>query len=472
VRSNSAVTTAVQTTRLGAALSAGYASGSIVTGAFSTVPGLLLLPYLTDTLGVAAGLAGVLAFLPKAWNVLLNPLAGRVSDRTTSRIGPRRPYVLGAGVAVGVAFAIMFVGPFRGAAGAAWAIAGYFVTATAFAFFQSPYAAMPAEMTDDYRERTRLMGWRVGGIALATLATGAVAPVVVRSGGGGLDGHRVMGLLVGSVIVLGAVATFVGTRRAPRGEVTVREPSLRAQLAVAVANRGFRRLLVVVTVQSAATGAMLSGAAYLARHVLGSAAATSGLVVAFTAPALVLLPLLVRYGAGIDKRAGVLASSVVFVVASLGWLAVPGESMPIVLGLAVVIGAANAVQDTFVLAMLPDHIADDTARTGRRQAGVFAGLFSAGQGLGFAVGPLLFGLVLQVAGYIPSTTGEAAAQSAATANAVLLGVAVLPAALTALSLVALWGSASSGGPSRRRRRLRAGRGGGCVRSRRTRPARR
>lgn len=83
----------------------------------------------------------MLAFLPKAWNVVLNPLAGRVSDRTTSRIGPRRPYVLCAGVAVGIAFAVMFAGPLPAAAGAAWAVVGYFVTATAFAFFQSPYAA-------------------------------------------------------------------------------------------------------------------------------------------------------------------------------------------------------------------------------------------------------------------------------------------------------------------------------------------
>ncbi|HEX6872687.1 MAG TPA: MFS transporter, partial [Micromonosporaceae bacterium] len=53
--------------RLPARIRIGYATGSLVTGAFGTVPGLLLLPYLTDTLGVAAGLAGLLVLLPKAW---------------------------------------------------------------------------------------------------------------------------------------------------------------------------------------------------------------------------------------------------------------------------------------------------------------------------------------------------------------------------------------------------------------------
>jgi Na+/melibiose symporter-like transporter len=69
---------------------AGYSLGSLVTGAFGTVPGLLLLPYLTDTLGVAAGVAGLLVLLPKAWDVLINPVAGRVSDRRGDRRRPTR----------------------------------------------------------------------------------------------------------------------------------------------------------------------------------------------------------------------------------------------------------------------------------------------------------------------------------------------------------------------------------------------
>jgi Na+/melibiose symporter-like transporter len=345
--------------------------------------------------------------------------------------------VLGAGLAVGVAFAGMFAGPFAAAAGAAWAIGGYLLASTAFAFFQAPYAAMPAEMTDDYRERTRLMSWRVAGIAVATLVSGAVAPLVVGRYGGGLPGHRAMGLVVGALIAGGALLAFLGTRTAMRASAPT-ERRLRAQLAVAAGNRGFRRLLVIVTVQSAATGAMLAGAAYVARLVLRDPAATSALVVAFTAPAIVALPVLVRIGARMDKQRGVLAGSLAFVAAGLAWLAVPEAApLPVVLAIGVALGAANAVQDTFVLAILPDCIAAETARTGRRHAGMFAGLFSAGQGLGFAVGPLLYGLVLELAGYVPSTTGDAAAQSGGTVTAVLLGFALLPTVLTLASLPAL-----------------------------------
>jgi len=422
---------------LGVGICAGYASGSLVTASFSTVPGLLLLPYLTDTLGVAAALAGVLAFVPKAWTILLDPVAGRASDRTVTRIGPRRPFVLGAGLAVAVAFAVMFAGPAAGAAGAAWVTAAYLAMASVFAFFQAPYTAMPAEITTDDAERTRLMSWRVAGIATTVLLTGAFAPAVVRAAGGGLSGFRAMGLVIAALIAAGALLAFFGTRRAPVGAAPGREPSLARQLRVARGNRPFRRLLWIVTVQSAATGALLAGVVYLAQHVLADPGATAVLIPAFTLPAVLLLPVLAGAGARSDKRTGVLVSSVVFVAAALALLVAPVGGLPAVVALAVVLGCANAVQDTFVLAMLPDCIAADTARTGRRQAGVFAGLFSAGQGLGFALGPLLVGLVLQLAGYLPSTSGTAAAQSGATALGVLVGFAVLPAVLTALSLPAV-----------------------------------
>ncbi len=84
----------------------GYSLGSLATGAFGTVPGLLLLPYLTDTLGVAAGMAALLVLLPKAWDVLVNPVAGRISDRTRSRWGARRPYLLVGGLALAGLFAV------------------------------------------------------------------------------------------------------------------------------------------------------------------------------------------------------------------------------------------------------------------------------------------------------------------------------------------------------------------------------
>jgi GPH family glycoside/pentoside/hexuronide:cation symporter len=193
----------------------GYALGSLSTGAFGTVPGLLLLPYLTDTLAVPASIAGLLVLLPKAWDVVFNPIAGRISDRTTGRLGARRPYLLYGGVALAICFAALFAGPNTGSStvDALYVAVVFVLCATAFAFFQVPYNALPAELTTSPTERTSLTAWRIALLAIAILICGAGAPAV-RDAFGGLAGYRVMGIAVGVVILVGAVGVYVGLARA------------------------------------------------------------------------------------------------------------------------------------------------------------------------------------------------------------------------------------------------------------------
>ncbi|WP_310528639.1 MFS transporter, partial [Nocardioides sp.] len=153
----------------------GYGSGSVATGAFGTVPGLMLLPYLTDELGIAAVWAGLIVFAPKAWDVVLNPIAGRISDRTVDPAGPRRPWLLRAGIMLAGAFALIFAAPDLDSTAleAAWVLVFFVLAASAYAFFQVPYVAMPAEITSSYHERTRLMTARVAILAFTIMLAGA-----------------------------------------------------------------------------------------------------------------------------------------------------------------------------------------------------------------------------------------------------------------------------------------------------------
>ncbi|MGW5560384.1 MFS transporter [Micromonospora sp. NPDC003944] len=418
---------------------AGYALGSLATGAFGTVPGLLLLPYLTDTLGVAAGLAALLVLLPKAWDVLVNPVAGRISDRTRSRWGARRPYLLVAGLALAVLFASIFAAPFGNGSGAAAYVAfAFLATATAFAFFQVPYVAMPAELTGDYAERTRLMTWRIAVLALAILVSGAVAPLVVSVGGDGVAGHRWMGVFVAVLIALGALGAFLGTRSAPTGTVGESEPTLRAQLAVAGANRPFRALLICFVVQSAGVATILAGVNYFAGQILrDEESGPTLLFVCFVGPALLVMPVWSRVGARLGKRTALVVASLILAVGAFALVAAPVLPPVAVYLVVALIGVGYAGQQVFALAMLPDCIAYETARTGRRQAGVFTGLWTAGETLGLALGPGIYGLVLQLSGYVSSDTGSAAVQSDTARLGVLLGFTLIPALLIAPPILLL-----------------------------------
>ncbi|MCM4081936.1 MFS transporter [Paractinoplanes hotanensis] len=413
---------------------AGYSLGSLVTGAFGTVPGLLLLPYLTDTLGVAAGVAGLLVLLPKAWDVLVNPIAGRISDRR----GDRRPFLLVAGLLLAVLFAAIFAGPVGSGAGAgAYVALAFLAAATAYAFFQVPYVAMPAELTDGYAERTRLMTWRVAVLALAILISGALAPLVVEQTGGGLAGHRWSGVFVGALIVVGTLGVYFGTRTADSRSVEAVEPDLRTQIRIAMANGPFRALLLLWIIQAIGIGTMLAGVQYFADHVVGRESGATFLFAAFVGPALLVMPLWSRVGGRIGKPGSLAAGSLLFAAGAFALLAAPALPALAVYLLVAVVGVGYAGQQVFAMAMLPDCIAYDTERTGRRQAGVFTGLWTAGETLGLALGPGLFALVLQVFGYVSSSSGEAAPQDDTARLGVLLGFTVLPAVLVGFAVVLL-----------------------------------
>ncbi len=412
----------------------GYGSGSVATGAFGTVPGLMLLPYLTDSLGIAALAAGLIVLLPKAWDVVLNPIAGRVSDRTVDARGPRRPWLLRAGLPLAVCFALIFAAPVLGSRvlEAAWVLVFFLAAASAYAFFQVPYVAMPAEITPSYAERTRLMTWRVALLALTIMLAGATAPLI-RDAVGGRSGYRVMGVAMALLIVVGVLAAYVGTRRAPLGTVQPGAGTLRDQLRIVAGARDFRNLLTTFVIQALATGCMLAGVDYLAGDVLDRSGATTILFVCFVGPALVLTPVWAAVGARIGKKAGYLASSAVLALGAL--LAVTAQSAPagVVFAATALVGVGYAGCQVFPMAMLPDAAAVDAHRTGSGRVGVYTGVWTAAETLGLALGPGLFALVLAIGGYRSSTTGDVAQPDSAL-TAITLGFSVLPAVLVLVSL--------------------------------------
>ena len=413
----------------------------VATGTFGTVPGLILLPYLTDTLGVAAVAAGIIVFLPKAWDVLLNPVAGRISDRSTHPGGRRRPFLLRGGLTLALFFALMFAGPTDSpGVGAAWVVVMFLGCATAYAFFQVPYVAMPAELTLDYDERTRLMTWRVAILALAILLSGATAPIVVDAvGQDSPEGYRLMGVYVAVVLVVGVLGAWWGTRGAPEHRVETPAGGIREQLRLVAGSADFRPLLTTFVLQALGIGTMLAGVAYVADDVLDSGAAATILFAAFVAPALLVTPLWERYARIRTKRSGYVVSTVLMVVGMLV-IAATLPSVPVLVYTgAAVVGVGYAGAQVFPMAMLPDVAARDAAATGENRVGVFTGVWTAGETLGLALGPAVFALVLAAGGYVSSSADEVVAQSDTAALAIQLGFTVLPALVVAASLLALRG---------------------------------
>ena len=413
----------------------GYGLGSLCTGTFATVPGLLLLYYLTNVMAVPAAAAGIALFLPKVWDVLINPVVGVLSDRSRLRGGPRRPFLLAGACTLPPLFALIFAAPpLRGTAAAAYVAVLFMLAATAYAVFQVPYVAMPAEMTDDSGERGKLLAWRVGFLGVAILLSGAVAPVIAQSGGDTPAGYRLMGVVVAALLACGTFAAWSGTRKAPAVALTTAEPSLRAQFTAARSNRPFLFLAGMWTAQALAVGVMLAGVQYFATYVLGSASAVTPLFACLIGPLALVMPVWNRLARRRGVKYAQFCASWLFLAAAVVLVLTPwGGAWPAYATVAMV-GVAYGGLQLLPLRMLADNLVADTARTGRQRAATFTGLWTAAETLAFALGAGAFAAVLAVSGFRSSDAAHEVNQPGSALTGITLGMSLLPAAFALLSL--------------------------------------
>jgi Na+/melibiose symporter-like transporter len=414
-----------------------YAFGSVGTGVFGAVPGLVLAYYLTNTLGVVAGAAALVVAIPKAWDVLVLPVVGRLSDRAAERVGSRLPFLRLAGILLPLAFALMFavppaLGPWLAGA---WVFVAFILASTAFALFQVPYIALAAELTDSSEERSTLMAVRVAFLTVAILLGGALAPVIRDALGGAHLGHFVMGLGMAALMFAGIWLCIIGLSKARARVSPAAEGGLREQFRQVRQTRAFVVLLAAFVIQALGLSAMLGGTQYYATYILDNPTAVTILFVCLVAPAVVVMPVWNWVAHRFGKTRGYVVATLMFLLGTIVLLA-GGRTLDLaVIYLAIAVcGMAYGGLQMFPLAMLPDCVAADTARSGHARAGVFTGVWAAGETLGFALGPGLVLVVLALSGFVSSTADEQVAQPDSAITGVLLAFTAVPAVLIAISL--------------------------------------
>ena len=416
-----------------------YAVGSLGTGGFSTLPGLVLVYYLTDTLGIAALAAGALVAVAKIWDVVIDPVIGARSDRSLAVTGSRRRYMVLGALLLPLFFVLTFAVPpaLGSAASWVWVLVAFTAAATAFSLFQVPYIALPAELTGDYDQRTRLVSVRVVVLTVAILLFGAGGPALRELGGANeYLGYLIMAVVAGLVIGAGLfVASFVAAKRQTTDAAAVSvAQSFRSGVAVLRRSQPFRALLGAFALQGLATGLMLAGAQYVATWVLESQAAVTLLFIALIAPAVLFAPVWQAVSRRVGKERSFVAASLLFALAALALtalLAAPGDWVYLPVALA---GAGFAGMQSLPLSMLPDVISTDAARHGGSAAGTFGGVWTAGETTGMALGATALTVVLAITGYVDSVAGETVTQPPVAIAGIVVSFSIVPAALVVVSL--------------------------------------
>lgn len=432
-------TASIAADRLPAGLKVGWSFGSVGTLTVLNVNSLLLLFFMTAVLGIAPALAGTLLFAAKLFDAVAAPVLGAVSDRTESRMGRRRPYLLAGAFISAAAVAAVFNPPASfEAALPAYLMACLLVLALGYTLFNVPYIAMPAEMTDSPGERTSLMSWRIGFVSLGGLVTG-FAPRLAVLLGGGREGYGRVGLILALVILAAMLVAFFAARRARVLPTARGSESGIGRFAVVFRNRPFMLVIAAKVFQLIGLASVSASALFLFRSVIGGDESLLFIfVLATTLASIASMPLWVRLGRRFPKRSLYIAGCVGFAAVTLSWLlAGPGEPTALVLARGLGGGLFSGGLLLMGQSILPDTIDYDCKRSGVRREGVYAGAYSFVEKASMAFGPLLIGLILQAFGFQPSKGGVVVQQTAEAIQGIYIGASILPAALYAVSVVPL-----------------------------------
>jgi GPH family glycoside/pentoside/hexuronide:cation symporter len=421
-------------------LAAGWGFGSMATATMLNAPTAALLFFLVTIVKLDPLAVGTLIFAGKIIDVLTDPPIGALSDKTRSRFGRRRPWLLGSSFACGIAFALLFNLPDVGVSATYVYV---FIALTLFAItyttFQVPYMAMPTEMTDDYHQRTKIMSWRVVFMSFGNLAGVAFAALASKLGGD-KAGYGEAAIYFGVAISVAMFATFFFTRGGRQTAVTPGqgEISIRQHIDWLLMNKQLMILMGTKVAIYLGVFASLTTALFFFKSVLKLDESVFFMVFgAQMLTTILCLPLCNWLAKLIGKKAAYVGSLIGFCVVVASWLlATANEPTPLLLTRSILLGAFGAGAHLYGQSMLIDTFALDYQLTGHRREGVLAASFSFVEKMCMALAPFIVGFLLSTLGF-DKELDPTADQSASAVLAIYIGFIGIPIVCQIASIVLL-----------------------------------
>lgn len=366
------------------------------------------LNFATDVLLLAPFSVGLLFAAGRVWDAVSDPIVGTLSDRTRTGLGRRRPWMLAA-IPLLMASLVMIWSPpsFAPSAMYAWLAVALFTFYTAFTMYSVPHAALGAELTTDYHERSRIFGANSAAFTFGMLLAFGAMQIVMNA----VDSRAAASRLVFAVsaalpLVLLIPPVLLRERKEYQGRGAT--SSFRAMKDV-LANPHARLLLTVQFSQIAGSGVLGLMAPYLMRYVIKRPDLVGAMPGLFVVATILSIPIWLRISRRVGKKnawiAGLFGSGFSFGMilfvgeGDLGLLAVLLCSAGFFVGCGMMVG--NSI--------LADVIDWDELETGERKEGAYSAAW------GFAIKSASAILIVVVSGALQLSDFEAnRAQSPAT----------------------------------------------------------
>ena len=381
---------------------------------FFTVVAFQMASYLTDTVGLAAGLMGIALLVGRIVDAVTDPLMGFISDRTSSRWGRRRPYIFWGSFPLLLFMILIFSTPELSSQKSLFLYVTimFCLLSASYTVVNIPYGALTPELTDDFHEQTSLNGFRMSFAVVGTLLGAGAALPIINALPDERTGYTVMGIVFGGVMFVTAMITFftvkepaAGSRRSAAGNANIFKEYL-----AAFKNKPFLLILFPWAFFITGVTVISSMLKYYFEYVLGDPAGVTLALLVLLVAALLCIPLWVRIAKKIGKKKSymigmsIVALFALFLVFGAGGLGKTGLYIAMMIG-----GFGLSTHYVIPYSLIPDAVEWDYFHSGKRREGIYYGLWTFISKLGQGLSGLIIGFILSTTGYQANMVQEATA---------------------------------------------------------------
>ncbi len=413
----------------------GYSLGDTASHFVWDLVGFWLLIFYTDIYGLTPYLAGVIMFVGSIWDAVMDPVVGVISDRTNTRWGKFRPYLLFGAVPYAILAVLAFTTPdFTMSGKFAYAMITCLLLRTAYAFVNLPYSSLSAVMTDDSNERASLNTYRfISAYIGQFIVTGAALYLVSFFGALGqqgdsvnqAQGYQITVMLFGVLSVIFFLITFFTTKeRVP--EPKKQDNNVLTDFKYLFMNKAWIVLTIVGIVSFIMFAMQNAAIAYYFKYYIADAENVQLFNIVGTVALIVALPaskpLAKRFG---NKNVYIMSSVLSGIFFALIYVA--GDNLWLVYTFNVLAKMAYAPAVPLLWTMLADVADYGEWKFNRRTTGLCFSASVLAQKLGWAIGAAAASWILGVTHFV----ANADVQSDSAMLGIRLLVSVIPGVLYA-----------------------------------------
>ena len=372
-----------------------------------------LLIYYTDVFGLSAATAASMMFLVKIINAFTDPMIGAAADRTRSKCGKFRPYLLWGALPLAGAAVLTYTTPDLSEGGKiVWAYGTYLCMMVCYTCVNIPYNALSGVMSSDPQQRSSINGLRfIFAFAGSTLVTAATPWMVNKLGhGDARHGWQLTMAAWGIAASLLFTLTFFNTR-----ERIAPSPDQQSNVAQDVKdlarNRPWVVLFVLALIIMVTITLRNTTAAYYFKYYVGKPELIATFVPLYMIAASIgaaLTPVMTRF---VDKRVLMMVLMSLTAVFSCAFFFIPKDQITLMYALQIAMGFVLGPKSPLAFSMYADTADYNEYRTGRRATGMTFAAATFSQKLGTAVAVAVIGSIFTALGYVPNaaqTTGSQA----------------------------------------------------------------